>query len=78
MVKRLINKLLFPWRYSLEVKKAGKEAAKTGKKQIVLMVAGRPMATNRVRFRKLVKRGLFRSDFTYAKALELAIYKTGE
>ena len=76
MVKRLINKLLFPWRYSREVKKADKEAAKSGKRQIVLMVGGKPMASNRVRFRKLIKRGLFVAGFTYPMAVELAIYKT--
>lgn len=68
------------WITYLRVKKAIKEADRqqiiTGKKQLVLMYAGKPIVVSKQHLKKTIRAGAYQKGFTPEKAESIALYKT--
>ena len=74
MVKKYFKALLFDWRKRRAIRKAQKNANLHGKKYLVLVLNGKPIAVSMQGIKKMIKRQRFSKDFTAETATKIAIY----
>lgn len=58
------------------IRRADRQAVTTGRKQLVIMYAGKPIVVSKQHLKEKIKEGAFCKGFTPEKAEALAIYKT--
>lgn len=75
MVK-LFKALVFQHRLKKEIRTADERKRRTGKKQFVINLCGRPLCVSKQRIRELIAERVYRSGVTVADIAAIAIYKT--
>lgn len=75
MVK-LFRALVFRHRLKKEIRTADLRKRRTGKKQFVINLGGRPLCVSKERIRTLIAEQVYRSGVTVADIAAIAIYKT--
>ncbi len=74
MVKKLFKTLVFEWRLRRATKKATRHAARYGKKYLVIVFDGKPVAVSMQGIKNLIRQRRFVKSFTSAEAMKRAIY----
>ena len=74
MVKKYFKALLFDWRKRRAIRKAQKNANLHGKKYLVLVFNGKPIAVSMQGIKMMIKKQRFSKDFTAETAAKIAIY----
>lgn len=75
MVK-LFRVLVFQHRLKKQIRLADERKRKTGKKQFVINLGGRPLCVPKEHIRRLVAQKVFHPSVTVADIAAVAIYKT--
>lgn len=75
MVK-LFKALVFRHRFKKQIRLADERKRRTGKKQFVINLGGRPLCVSKERIRRLVSERFYRPGVTVADIAAAAIYKT--
>lgn len=75
MVK-LFRALVFQHRLKKEIRTANERKRRTGKKQFVINLGGRPLCVSKERIRTLIAGQVYRPGVTIADIAAIAIYKT--
>lgn len=74
MVTKLIKSYIFDIRFWLEKRKARRKADLYGKKYLVLVFEGKPVAVSMQGIKSLIRQKRFKKGFTAETAVKLAIY----
>lgn len=74
MVKKYFKALVFDWRLKRARRKAQKDANLYGKKFLVLVFGGMPVAVSMQGIKKLIRQHRFSKDFTAEKAVKCALF----
>lgn len=75
MVK-LFRALVFRHRLKKQIRLADERRRRTGKKQFVINLGGRPLCVSKERIRQLVAQKVYHPGVTVANIAAVAIYKT--
>lgn len=73
-IMRYAKALVFDWRLKRARRKAQKDANLYGKKFLVLVFGGRPVAVSMQGIKKLIRQHRFSKDFTAEKAVKCALF----
>lgn len=73
---KFIRALVFRHRLERQIRIADERKKRTGKKQLVINLCGRPVCVSKERIRQLVAERLYRPCVTVADIAAIALYKT--
>lgn len=73
---KFIRALVFGQRLKKQIRIADERKSRTGKKQLVINLCGRPVCVSKEHIRQLVAEQLYRPGVTVADIAAIALYKT--